>query len=170
MLVKGMNIIVSVPREMHRKLRDILFSCGTDKETEAKSAKHYDGNVAEMWLLKLCQYFKILSREKCVWCASFFSSSFNEKLSPTSCKILVNVPDLSKTFEIFVGDILRRSFFHSYTRCARSVLARIYKIRLKFHAASFPLFFALYWGAHKGARKTCISSDFYGPSVYCAKS
>ncbi|XP_012230965.1 uncharacterized protein [Linepithema humile] len=47
MLLKGMNIIVSVPREMHRKLRDILFSCGTE-ETKAKSAKHYDRNLAEI--------------------------------------------------------------------------------------------------------------------------
>lgn len=56
MLVKGMNIIVSAPQKVYRKLRDILFACGSAEET--KSAKNYDKNLTEMWFLKLCQYLK----------------------------------------------------------------------------------------------------------------
>lgn len=48
MLVRGMDIIVSVPREVHRRLRDLLFPCDTTKKTERKhGAKHSDENSAE---------------------------------------------------------------------------------------------------------------------------
>ncbi|XP_024887133.1 uncharacterized protein LOC112464406 [Temnothorax curvispinosus] len=49
MLVKGMDIIVSVPREVHRRLQGLLLPCDTTKETERTQAKrNSDENSVEM--------------------------------------------------------------------------------------------------------------------------
>ncbi|XP_029670679.1 uncharacterized protein LOC115239943 [Formica exsecta] len=48
-LVKCMDIIVGVPLEMHRKLRDLLFPCDVTRGTEEAHAKHIsDENSAQI--------------------------------------------------------------------------------------------------------------------------
>lgn len=44
-VMKSMDIIVSTPLGIYRKLRDILFPCDTIKETETKQ---YDKTSAKM--------------------------------------------------------------------------------------------------------------------------